>query len=116
MLKQKDLALLKEKLLKEKETLEQELSKLATKEEDGSYEAKHIEIGRDEESNADEVESYADNLDIIKTLENNLKEVKEALIQMENKTYGKCTNCHKEIPLERLLAYPSATVCLNCKK
>jgi RNA polymerase-binding transcription factor DksA/predicted small secreted protein len=35
---------------------------------------------------------------------------------LEKGTYGKCSNCQKEIPLERLRAYPQAAACLDCQK
>ncbi len=107
---------LKQKLLAEKKNLEEELAKIARKEENGDYEAKHTDIGRDEESNADEVEEYTSNLGITETLENKLKEVDDALNRMEKGNYGKCENCPgEEIPVERLRAYPAAKTCIKCK-
>ena len=38
----------------------------------------------------------------------------EALGKMEKSTYGKCENCGKDIPMERLQVNPSAKTCLNC--
>jgi DnaK suppressor protein len=31
-------------------------------------------------------------------------------------TYGRCANCGKEIPEERLQAVPYAQFCVNCQK
>jgi RNA polymerase-binding protein DksA len=45
-----------------------------------------------------------------------LEKIDAALSRMEQGAYGKCSNCPKEIPLERLRAYPQADTCLDCKK
>ena len=115
MLDEKILAELKEQLLKEKNKLEEELSLLATKE-DGEYQAKFEDFGRDEEENAEETENYANKIAVTETLEKKLEEVGAALERMEKGTYGICSNCPgEEIPVERLRAYPSANTCLKCQ-
>lgn len=45
-----------------------------------------------------------------------LHEEEAALERIENGTYGRCENCGKEIPVERLEARPVARFCLDCKK
>lgn len=45
-----------------------------------------------------------------------LGEIDAALARIEGGTYGTCTNCGKEIPLERLEAYPWASLCIDCKR
>ena len=45
-----------------------------------------------------------------------LGEIDAALARIEGGTYGTCTNCGKEIPLERLDAYPWASLCIDCKR
>lgn len=37
-----------------------------------------------------------------------------ALQKIRNKTYGKCENCKKQIEIGRLLAIPTAKLCLSC--
>ena len=49
-------------------------------------------------------------------METELEKIGAALSRMEKGTYGVCSNCQKEIPLERLQAYPQADTCLDCKK
>jgi RNA polymerase-binding transcription factor len=115
MLEQKTLQEFKEELSKEKKHLEQELGKIAKKE-NGEYEAKFEDFGRDEEDNAEEVENYANKVGITETLEKELHNVEKALIRIEKGTYGICENCNQEIPLERLKANPSASICLQCAK
>jgi RNA polymerase-binding protein DksA len=45
-----------------------------------------------------------------------LGEIDAALARIEAGTYGTCTNCGKEIPLDRLEAYPAAALCIDCKR
>lgn len=113
MLDQKTLNELKSRLLEEKIRLEDDLKKIATKD-DGDYEAKFDDIGRSQEENAEEVDEYSTNLGITETLEQNLKDVEEALLRMGEGTYGICDNCQKEINLDRLRANPSAMTCIKC--
>ncbi len=116
MLDKKTTEKFKNKLLEEKNKLEEKLLKIAVKE-NGDYKAKFKDIGRDEEDNAEEVEEYTANIGITETLEKNLKEVEAALARIEEGTYGVCKNCPgEEIPLERLEAYPAASTCIKCKK
>lgn len=42
--------------------------------------------------------------------------IDRALAKIENGTYGKCDNCGREIPLERLEAVPSTVCCKKCKE
>ena len=115
MLDQKILDEFKNQLLTEKNKLEENLSLIAVKE-DGDYQTKFEDFGRNEEENAEETENFANKIAITETLEKKLQEVNAALKRMENGTYGICTNCpNEEIPLERLRAYPSASTCLKCQ-
>lgn len=45
--------------------------------------------------------------------EDEITEIREALTAIDEGTYGKCTECGKEIPLERLEAIPSTTTCVE---
>ena len=51
-------------------------------------------------------------LDNEKTL---LAEVQQALVRIDNGTYGTCTNCGQPIPEKRLEALPWATLCVVCE-
>jgi DnaK suppressor protein len=42
-----------------------------------------------------------------------LIEIDKALQRIEDGTYGKCTECGKEIPVERLEVYPWASLCIE---
>ncbi|MDX6414390.1 MAG: hypothetical protein QOH23_1800 [Gaiellaceae bacterium] len=63
-------------------------------------------------------ETYDRELDY--TLEENsghvLAEIDAALKRIEEGTYGICTNCGKEIPVDRLEALPWATLCIDCQR
>lgn len=113
----KTLEELKNKLLGEKGKLENDLNKIARPidKRDGEYEPSFEKIGEDKEDNATEVEQYSDNLPVELTLENNLKDVIEALAKIEEGTYGICENCQQEIDIERLKINPSAKTCIKCK-
>ncbi|MCX6765413.1 MAG: TraR/DksA C4-type zinc finger protein [Candidatus Moranbacteria bacterium] len=107
---------LKEKLLKEKNRLENELKNFAAPTEvPGDYKTKFSDLGTDVDENASEVEEYTDNLALESTLEKRLKDVGDALARMEEGTYGTCGNCGQEINIERLRAYPAAKTCIRCK-
>ena len=45
-----------------------------------------------------------------------LAEIDAALKRIEEGTYGICTNCGKEIPVDRLEALPWATLCIDCQR
>ena len=45
-----------------------------------------------------------------------LGEIDAALARIEDGTYGTCTNCGNEIPVERLEAYPWASLCIDCAR
>ncbi|MFZ2975181.1 MAG: TraR/DksA C4-type zinc finger protein [Candidatus Moraniibacteriota bacterium] len=113
---QKTLDELKAMLLNEKEDLEKNLGRIAKpiNKEEGDYETSFEELGDDKDDNATEVDQYSQNLSVENSLEKQLQNVLDALEKMEKGTYGKCENCDKDIPLERLRVNPSARVCLDC--
>ncbi len=44
-----------------------------------------------------------------------LKKINESLAQIDNGDYGYCEACGVEIGLPRMLARPTATLCIDCK-
>jgi RNA polymerase-binding protein DksA len=106
---------LKNKLLKEKLRIEKTLAPTEKKEADREYETKFSEIDRDEEENADEIEMYESILAVDEAMKSELEKIERALAAIDAGTYGICSNCQKEIPLERLHAYPQANTCLDCE-
>ena len=116
MFDEKTIQDLKNKLIQEKNKLETALARIARKSE-GNYEAEFEDFGRDEEDNAEEVEEYAMKVGITETFEKKLEDINLALKKIEDGTYGICENCpNEEIPLERLMVYPSARTCLKCSE
>ncbi|OGE30738.1 hypothetical protein A3C59_03415 [Candidatus Daviesbacteria bacterium RIFCSPHIGHO2_02_FULL_36_13] len=44
------------------------------------------------------------------------KNIQLALSKIGKGTYGKCENCGKQIEVGRLMAMPTASLCLSCSK
>jgi len=44
------------------------------------------------------------------------RQVEEALLRLEDGTFGKCATCHAEIDPGRLEAIPYASLCIRCAK
>ena len=111
------LSQLKSLLEKERTELENNLENFAKKN-DGEWQASYPDIapGENLEDQANEVEEYENILPVERALEKKLKDVVLALEKMEIGTYGKCENCDKDIPIERLLAFPEARSCNECKE
>lgn len=73
------------------------------------------------ESSEPGTDSYiADTHNKILVLKNNLVQVsssiKKALLKLRSRTYGKCEKCQMRIEKGRLLAMPTANLCLSCSK
>ena len=45
-----------------------------------------------------------------------LAQIDEALLRLEDETYGKCAECEEEIAEARLKAVPFATLCRDCQE
>ncbi len=45
-----------------------------------------------------------------------IKKVKKALLKIEEGTFGECEECGAEISYNRLLARPTADLCIHCKE
>jgi DnaK suppressor protein len=52
---------------------------------------------------------------LIRTLLDRRTQAEHALQRLDEGTYGNCEGCHKPIPAERLVVFPSATTCVACK-
>ncbi len=70
----------------------------------------------DESIEADQIEEIGNVLALKQILENNLKNINEALERIKNGTYGICRRCQKEIEMKRLRVEPAATLCSKCVK
>ncbi|MFA4937073.1 MAG: TraR/DksA C4-type zinc finger protein [Patescibacteria group bacterium] len=81
----------------------------------GGFATSFPQYGDKEDENAAEVATFTDNLSLEKTLEGNLRDVKQALIRIQDKSYGVCKYCKKEIDERRLRARPESGACMDCK-
>jgi DnaK suppressor protein len=45
-----------------------------------------------------------------------ITQVERALERLDDGSYGWCERCGNPIPVERLAAFPSATLCVSCKQ
>jgi DnaK suppressor protein len=121
---------IKEKLEKEKLSVENELKKFAKEDENlrGDWDTRFPKFGGGEaggaalEKAADEVEEYVTLLPIEHNLELRLKNINLALEKIQKPTvhtqgeYGICEKCGKEIPIARLEAFPEARFCIKCRE
>ena len=55
-------------------------------------------------------------LTLVENEEQLLAEIDDALDRIEQGTYGRCENCHREIPRERLEALPYVRYCIRCAR
>ncbi len=110
------LAQLTEALKTEKAKLEAEIAKIAHRGVDGAVATDFPDHGDSEDENAAEVAEFSDNLSLESELEDGLKDIKSALKAIENGTYGQCKYCKQVIDVQRLLARPTSTSCIACKK
>ncbi|MDH5615606.1 MAG: TraR/DksA C4-type zinc finger protein, partial [Acidimicrobiia bacterium] len=54
-------------------------------------------------------------LGLVESLKGQLKSVDEALVKIENGSYGLCNKCGQPIPPVRLEARPASVLCFDCK-
>jgi DnaK suppressor protein len=118
----KNLEELKQKLEKEKITVEDQLKKFATKDEkmEGDWDTRFPRLDRNVsgsaglEAAADEVEEYSTLLPQEHSMEIKVKNINLALEKIKKGQFGICENCKKEIPLARLNVSPESRYCLDC--
>lgn len=112
------IAEIKKKLEEEKTKLESDLAGFSKKDTviSDNYKSEFPEFGTDEGENANEVAEYSDRLSLEHELEKQLRDVKQALENIENGKYGICKHCGNEISEERLKIRPTSSSCVDCKK
>jgi DnaK suppressor protein len=115
----RNLSELKEKLEKDRASIEKELKNFAEKDHNlpGDWDTRFPKLnGGNLEEAADEVEEYSNLLSQEYSLELRLRDIDSALEKIKNGTYGICERCKKEISIERLMVSPEAKTCNKCKK
>ncbi len=105
----------KQKLLTEKALVEKELATIARRNPENKNDWEPVadtdERPAERDEVADKLESFEENIAIVRRLEARLAEINTALSAIENGSYGKCSVCGNEIESARLEANPSATTC-----
>ncbi|RPJ30946.1 MAG: hypothetical protein EHM17_15930 [Verrucomicrobiaceae bacterium] len=71
---------------------------------------------RDLEERAVQITSQAVETQIVEDDRNLLSKIDFALQRLDAGTYGQCDHCGAAIPLERLMAKPSVSLCLACQQ
>lgn len=111
-----DTAQFKKKLLAEKDTLEKELATAGRRNPENPTDWEPTPKDREDSPTsrdevADKIESFEENIGIVRQLEARLAEVKDALERIAEGTFGHCVVCKNQIELDRLDANPAATTC-----
>jgi RNA polymerase-binding transcription factor DksA len=109
---------IKETLLADKKRLENELAKFTHKNQavPGDYNADFPKLGDSEDENAQEVAEYDNRRAMEQTLENELEDTNKSLGAIEAGAYGVCKYCKQPIDDARLIARPTSSSCVACKK
>jgi RNA polymerase-binding protein DksA len=106
-------------LLEERRRVEHALATLR-REHPGSLDEEVEEIAATSDNHLAETATATLGREIDYTLGDNaeqvLAEIDAALGRIEDGTYGTCVNCGRQIPRERLEAYPWASLCIDCKR
>lgn len=110
---------MKKLLEEEKARLERELVTFAHRNPntaEADFESDFPNIGDKEDENASEVAQFSNNLSLEDELEKALRDVESALDLIEKGTYGICKYCGQRIDERRLVARPTSSSCIQCKK
>ena len=110
--------LIKEKLEQDKTRLEKDLAGFAEKNihNKDDYKTEYPDFGSEYDENAQEVTEFDERLSMEKTLETELRDVNATLEMIALNKYGICKYCGKEISKDRLMARPTSSSCIECKK
>jgi DnaK suppressor protein len=75
-----------------------------------------VEVSTDEgfADSAQATMERSEMLSVIEQLQHRHSQITGALRRMDEGTYGKCERCGREIPIERLEARPTASLCVTC--
>lgn len=109
---------IKTTLLAEKENLEKELAKFAKRNphSNDDFDSNFPEYGDKDDENAAEVAEYAAEVPLEESFEKTLRDTNIALKRLAEGGYGICKYCKKPIEEKRLLARPTSSACVSCKK
>lgn len=102
---------LQEKLLKEKEKVEKRIKSL--KDLTKSIEPDNA-IGR--VSRMDAINNKSVNDAALRTAQNKLQSIQNALENIDDKDFGNCKRCGQPIQMGRLVIMPESTRCIKCAR
>lgn len=106
-------------ILEERERVERAIANLR-EDHPGRMDDEVEEISATQDNHLAETATVTLDREIDYTLEENstrmLEAIDAALGRIETGTFGKCTNCDREITEARLEAYPCASLCIDCKR
>lgn len=108
---QKFLDQILEILTQEKKRLAKEILTLT-----GKNEGNFPEYGDEDDDNAREIADFTANKPVEIALENELRDVNKSMKRIAEGGYGICKYCEKVIDEKRLLARPTSSSCVSCKK
>ncbi len=94
--------------------LEKQLAQLAKA--DGAESGTFPDYGDAEEDKGQAVADYEANISVKDDLEKTMRDVVSSLKRLDEGTYGICRYCKKPIDEKRLLARPTSSACVECKK
>lgn len=110
----------KTKLLAEKKLVETELGTVGRRNPENAADwepvAAVLERPAERDEVADKIESFEENVALVRQLESRLAELNSALARIEDGTYGRCLRCTNAIEVERLKANPAAATCKSHMK
>lgn len=105
---------IKDHFEEEKKTLTERINALAQQDPFSNPERTNDNAASDmeasEESDHDRVAAMVDEL------KKKLESVEEALVRIDNGSYGTCVECGSMIDTDRLSVLPMATLCLSCEQ
>jgi RNA polymerase-binding protein DksA len=109
----------REALLEERKRVEHALATLRDQH-PGSLDEEVEEIAATSDNHLAETATATLGREIDYTLGENsgqvLADIDAALKRIDDGTYGTCISCGSEIPLGRLEAHPTASLCIDCKR
>ncbi len=109
MLSQQEIEQYKHLMEAERARLLQEIEENSTPKDFGS-DVDHF----DEETS--EATEFSNEMAVNEALRDHVDEIDGALNRIQEKTFGICTNCGKEISKEVLAVAPESALCSDCKK
>jgi len=99
--------------------LKQRLAELQAEMEDSSAAAGDLrldELQGDDADTAAMVSGQEHESAVSEGLQRKMAEVEHALLRLSQGDYGRCERCGRMIPAKRLVAFPAATLCVECKQ